>query len=403
MVELFALGIYSAQWLGVVLGVGAEVVLLIAHLIALHDRKPDWLASMPAIRASQFVGLALIILSGAGAVAFHIAVGQQELLLLPIFGFKWALIIAVAVAYALEKNLSKGRALLEGFSGATWLALFLVHSVAPQTDWPTLLSFYGLWVVVFAMLWGIFVLLMRRTSSVVAIKPVAEVIHAPAPKIISTPTPQKPAVSVIPKPAVVSAPVLRPTPAPVLATPQKPVEIPAVKVKVQTPPVVTAVPATHSSVAVPVISKHEEEVKIIEKKPSLWQRFMSLFVRKHNPLLVASTPSSATTITEAPRVEKPVVPVIAQAPKPIMAAVSAPISKTIAQPIAVPIEKLQSVPANLPVVEHLELAPPQEAPKPTLPTEAYVPDWAHLPGLRVMPQKPEELHLHNRAPVVQMA
>ena len=68
MAELFALVLYSAQWFGIVLGVGAEVVLLLAHLFSLHEHEHEWLKLVPSVRAAQGIGLVFIVVSGAGAV-----------------------------------------------------------------------------------------------------------------------------------------------------------------------------------------------------------------------------------------------------------------------------------------------------------------------------------------------
>lgn len=306
MLELAALLLYCVQWLGVVLGVGAEVVLLVSHLISLHEHKPQWFASIPAVRAAQFIGLALMVLSGAGATAFHFIIGQQELLLLPVFAFKWVLIVALVVAYLLEKHVIRGHAALEGFTGATWLALFMVHSAAPIAPWAILGMFYAAWLAVFGLGWGMFVLLMKRTNTA-AIKIVVPVVvkAAPAPVVAARPAP------------VVPPPVIKPVPAPVVVaapppTPPKPVAPP--------PPVPVAKP----------------------------------------------------------------VPPPPPPPKPIVS-------------VAPPLAPLN--PANLPVVEHLELTAPHTVVAPQEPV--YVPDYNHLPGLRIMPQRHEDLHLHNRAPVVQ--
>lgn len=284
MVEIFGLGIYSVQWLGIVLGVGAEVVLLCAHLIALHQHRPQWLESIPAVRTAQFAGLVLIVLSGAAAVGYQFLIGAPYLLLLPVFGFKWVLIIVLTIAYFLEKKVMRGRALLEGFTGATWLALFLVHSVAPIAPWLDLAAVYAAWLVVFGILWGAFVMLMKHTGKQ------------------------------------------------------------SVKIIIPTPPVAVVhkvVPQAPKPIAPPVI------------KPVI-------------------------KITPPPPPPKPI-PVLAKS-------------------ISLPTQ------AGLPVIEPLELMAPH-APvvvKPT-PNPNYTPDYEHMPGLRIMPQRPEDMHLQNRAPLIQAA
>ncbi len=318
MVEVFALVIYSVQWLGVVLGVGAEVVLLVAHLIALHHRQPQWIESVPAVRAAQFIGLLLIVASGVAAVVYQFLIGDTAPLFMAVFGFKWALIIALSVAYMLEKNLLRGHAVLEGFTGATWLALFLVHSVAPISPWLDLILFYTAWIIAFGVVWGSFVLLMKYTGK--------GSITAPAAKLPDQKVPgfTRPAEKPQARPDHFAQKVSPPPPPPV----PKPVPPPP-------PP---------------------------------------------TPIVVSAPPPPPP----APKPTPPPVPSIALAkegPAPVLA----------------------SKPINLPVIEPLELAAPRvtQAAKPAV--ARYAPDYDHMPGLRVMPQRVEDLHLQNRGPVVQAA
>lgn len=298
MWELLALAIYSVQWLGVVLGVGAEAVLLVGHLFALHARQPQWLANIPAVRTVQRWGLVLIVASGLAAVGYQLVNGP-EVLLIPTFGFKWVLIALVLAAFVAERWTSRGRAWLEGFAGATWLALFVVHSVAPIFMWVDLFFFYAIWLILFYALWGLSVWAMRRGAPTVA----------PAQ---AAPPPVKP--KVVAKPIVKIEPLPPPPPPPV-------------------------------------------------PKP------------------------------------KPAMP----APAPVMARVSAPIPKPAPAPQPKPAVPVPKPPAPIvPVPPFLRLEPPH-----ALPTAAkepsYIPDYNNLPGVMVMPQKPEDLPNQNRAPIVQPA
>jgi hypothetical protein len=420
MFEIFALGIYSLQWLGIVLGVGAEVVLLVAHLIALHQHKPQWLESIPAVRTAQFVGIFLIVASGAAAVAYQFMIGQQALLMEPVFGFKWALIIALTVAYLLEKHVVRGHAALEGFTGATWLALFLVHSLAPIAPWLSLIFFYLAWLIVFGMGWGAFVVLMKFTGKSVFVMPaVQKVAVAPAPVVrpIVKPAPQPIVVAapiVVPPKVVVAPPPPPPAPKPII----KPVIVQPVPVHIAPTPVVAAVAPKPviKPVPAPVVVAKKEETVVIKptlfpavKKESFWHKLMALFAKK--PKAVTAAPIVVAEALAAPK------PIIKAAPAPAPVVVAAPVIKAIPQP---PISKVfvpppapvapkpavvaASIPANLPVVEHLELEAPHAVSVPKVPQmPGYVPDYNHIPGLRIMPQRIEDLHLHNRAPIVQPA
>ena len=369
MVEVFALVIYSVQWLGVVLGVGAEVVLLVAHLMALHQHKPEWLGSVPAVRAAQGLGLVLIVASGAGAVGYQFLIGQPDLLVLPVFGFKWALIGALAGGFFLEKNLTRGRALLEGFVGATWLALFLVHSIAPISPWLDLSVFYAGWLLVFVIVWGAFVLLMKYTGHTSA-KPFSQ--KSSAQKI--SPPPPAPKLIIKPAPVVVHAPA--PAPVHVAAPAPKPAPV----------HIVVPAPVVHPVAAATVVP-----VKPAVKKESFWHKLVSFFAKKPKAVPAAVAPvvvAAPAKPVQAPPPPK-LVPVVV--PKPPVVA---------AKPVAPPVK-----PAGLPATVPLELmAPHPAAPVAKAPAApGYAPDYSNMPGLRVMPQRPEDLHQENRGPLVQPA
>src|SRR3989344_5746534 len=97
--ELVSLLIFTAQQLGVVLGVGAQTILLIAHLLSVHGVEHG---IEGAAKKARGAGLALIILSGAAAVGLHVALGAVDILLEPAFLFKWALIAAVLLLHIFE-------------------------------------------------------------------------------------------------------------------------------------------------------------------------------------------------------------------------------------------------------------------------------------------------------------
>ncbi len=165
MIEFAGLALFSAQQLGVMLAVGAETVLLTAYLLAIHhpDRAPRQ-QFLPAVRFVQGSGLFLILLSGAGAVWLHYAAQQFDVLLAPAFLFKWALIAMLLPAYLVEHYAKKEHAAVRGFAGASWFALFLVHTLAPVASWADLLALYVAWLLAFGFTWAGFVLVMRRTK-----------------------------------------------------------------------------------------------------------------------------------------------------------------------------------------------------------------------------------------------
>ena len=218
--ELLLFAIYVAQQLGVMLGVGAQTLLLCTHLIAIHRHEPEKYDSSfaRAARVALTVGLLLIVVSGALAVLLHAVAGNFDVLSAPAFLFKWVLIIVVAVAYALQKYVADWSNTFAWFVGGTWYALFLVHSTAPITSWSNLLFLYVAWMGFFALAWGAFIFLMEGTKvrSTRDIQPKAPAV--PQPKPLPPPPP------VTPKP-VTPQPKPTPLPPPLVQLPPTPPEI----------------------------------------------------------------------------------------------------------------------------------------------------------------------------------
>ena len=158
--DVAALLIYVVQGLGVLLGVGAETVLLVLYLLALHSPLKSHEHMTRVARRARSWALFLIITSGIGAVLYQLMTGEPGVLFAPAFIFKWLLIIAVLALYFAARKYS-AHGVVEGLSGAHWYALFLVHTIAPVTTWAILGSLYAAWLVFFAALWGGFSLLMR--------------------------------------------------------------------------------------------------------------------------------------------------------------------------------------------------------------------------------------------------
>lgn len=234
--EFAGVSIFVAQQLGVVLGVGAQTILLVTHLLAVHgaDHGVD-----VAAKKARGAGLALIALSGAGAVGFHLASGTVEILLEPAFLFKWALIFALFLTHVFEARFPPLAGVVEGFAGATWYALFLVHTLAPVTGWENLLILYAAWVALFTLVWAGFTLLMHGAKPFQTAKsqPVPQKpVERPAPAVkpltltqkLPIPTPKPAPQTVLP----VAAHILLPKPE--IMTERKEV-LPHIRVMPQTP------------------------------------------------------------------------------------------------------------------------------------------------------------------------
>src|SRR3989344_2550805 len=208
--------IYVAQQLGIMLGVGAQTVLLCAHLIAVHhgEQESPHAAYAQAARKALGAGFFLIIASGFSAVVLHILNGQADVILSPAFLFKWALIIMLLAAFFLQSRLLQWANFYYAFTGTTWYALFLVHSLGPVTSWGSLWVLYILWAILFTLVWWGFVALMRRDSknSAPVFKP------APVPVFVI----KKEAPRPIPPPAPRLMPPLPPPPPPPMPNPAPP-------------------------------------------------------------------------------------------------------------------------------------------------------------------------------------
>ena len=220
MAEWLSLFLYVLQQLGVVLGVGAETVLLAGFLLSLHKLS----AHEPMVRAARTArgaGLFLMIGSGAGAVVLHAAAGEYAVLLAPSFLFKWLLI---GVVFMLHRfRFSSARGISVGTEGAHWYALFIVHTLAPVVLWSVLLFVYAAWLVFFAAVWTAFVLVMRYTSGepirIRAKKAPVVIIQKPKPN-----EPSKPKIVLLPAhsllPAVFELSLSKPDPQPEPLPPQ---------------------------------------------------------------------------------------------------------------------------------------------------------------------------------------
>lgn len=219
---LLYFALYVSQQFGVMLGVGAQTVLLCAHLVAVHRGEQETLQNVfaKAARNAQLGGLVIMVLSGFGAVALHAAAGSLATVIAPVFLFKWLLIFAATVLFLVQLRFVGNVAL--GLAGGTWYALFLVHTLAPNIGWVGLLSLYGAWMVAFFAVWALFVSIMHwgrhhmpAPAKTVVQTPPAPVAGQPKPAPAPMPAvlqavkaaPMPPAQPLAPKPAVASAPL----------------------------------------------------------------------------------------------------------------------------------------------------------------------------------------------------
>jgi hypothetical protein len=249
--ELVAFFVSLAQELGVVMGVGAITVTLVGHLLSLQAGQEETTKSyVRAARHVRSVALVVIVLSGMVAVLLHYQNGASGIPEAPALLFMWLLVGLLTAFYFLEID-ARGwyRDAVEGFEGANWYALFIVHAMVPAISWSLLLEIYAGWLVTFAVIWGVFVGFMRRQthpSAPAASTPQprpAPAAAQPAPTPTPVPAPiapaaaPKPTVPMVaeldlpaPKPATVPPPAANPAPAVQTIMPDLDETIPALRV-----------------------------------------------------------------------------------------------------------------------------------------------------------------------------
>jgi hypothetical protein len=175
--------LYCVQQIGVTLGVGAESVLLVAYLYSTRDGVIDDKEQhfVRIARKVMDIGLFFMIVSGMAILGTAYLVGQS--VFSPVFGFKWSLIGIVLSMSILNRGTSLAAGLVQGFSAATWYAIFLVHILAPDLSWATMGTFYGMWLVGFMVVWTGLVFAVRGNPRGVP-KPTKAAPHSPAVQII---------------------------------------------------------------------------------------------------------------------------------------------------------------------------------------------------------------------------
>jgi hypothetical protein len=263
-VDVLSLLLYCVQQLGVMLGVGAQTVILVSYLLAARDGTIDQKEeqfSRVVVQVLKF-GFYFIVASGAAITCMHLAAGQIEIVFTPAFVFKWVLIGVIGAVTFMVGRAPFMHFFWEGILGAHWYALFVIHVVAPLTTWPDLIVLYVLWALGFVLFWNALVYTLQapraaphfrgREAAPAQKVTVKEQIVAPkpveSPRIAAMMTAPKPQPSA-PKPAAVLPPAPKkltpPPPKPAVSVPHKPEELLAplpvaikTNIAVSTPPVI---------------------------------------------------------------------------------------------------------------------------------------------------------------------
>ncbi len=222
-IELADLGLYFVQQLGVLLSVGAQIVLLILYLLSIKDGAIDNKEQhfLSATKRILYFGVVCIVLSGILITGIHFSAAQMTVIFSPAYIFKWLLIITAIILALLDYTDKPSLAVTKGFSGAVWLALFTVHVLAPDTTWALLGILFGVWVVGFMTVWlGVTFALGGKSPMGAAVQTPLEIkppaVAAPKP----LPPPEPVREPIIEKPLPPPVPPVAPPPAP--QSPPKP-------------------------------------------------------------------------------------------------------------------------------------------------------------------------------------
>lgn len=388
-VEMVDLLLYALQQLGIILGVGSEVILLVLYVFAIadHDIDAKEIAFTTATKRFLMLGLLSIVLSGIGITIRHALFGETNIVFEPAYVLKWILICLAFAMVRFGGQLALRKGIRTGLGGAVWIALLIVHIVAPVTTWGWLIGLSALWLMLFMSVW----------SGIVYAIGGRETILPPA-----RPKPPQPQ----PEPTLPVEPPSIPQPTPV------PVHVPVKEEEgeVIDKPVVILEPEPEPA---PAPEPPEPEIPMPE-----------LLSEPEIPLELEAAPAYLEIVepTEHPTSHSaPIPPVAISEPPP--APPTQPPPKQDAAPIAFSTGlDDEAFPYKQTVVDQTEVLHPHlteqheeskkhvlPAPPPPTDTTPPKPQFAsisesdvteHLPAIRVMPKSPEDLESQHRGPIV---
>jgi hypothetical protein len=249
-VDLVNLILYCVQQLGVMLGVGAETIILIVYFLSMRDGRiePKEEQFGRAVHRVLRWGLLLIISSGFLITAIHLIFGQLDILFAPAFLLKWLLIAGVWGMEVWRHKQAYVDYIWEGLAGANWFALFALHILAPVAAWADLLVLYVIWIAGFMVC---FVSVVHTMG-----------IPVPARRQKGAPAPKKVFVSPPPAPTPVPPAPRKPAPMPVVAHAEH--LLPAVVIPAPHKPPMQ-VPHKPAPVIPPLPHKPENKIAIPQK------------------------------------------------------------------------------------------------------------------------------------------
>ncbi|MBC7836319.1 hypothetical protein H7X87_00885 [Acetobacteraceae bacterium] len=233
--ELVSFFSYFFQELGVMLAVGGMTVILALYLAAVRDGAVEVSENRLARAAFAilFLGVVIMILSGGSATALHFYLSEENTILTPVYLFKWGLIAFLAALAIYQRSSPLTHYFSLGFAGASWYALFVLHTVAPILSWMDLGILYVAGVTGFMFMWTALVYMMRKGSNAVPMKSVKIGYNIKPTSMIFKTKPASPVVTFTPIPLkpVAKAPAVPPVPAAAAApVPHKPASVPPLSI-----------------------------------------------------------------------------------------------------------------------------------------------------------------------------
>lgn len=357
--ELAALGLYVVQQLGVMLGAGAQVIVLVLYLVAIKDGTVDAKEHyfLSATKRILYLGLVCIITSGVLITLIHLSQAQSNIVFTPAYLFKWLLIMfAVGLALFDFKD-QPSLAVIKGLAGAIWFGLFAVHILAPETSWFMLGLLFGTWLLGFMTLW-LTTTFMFGGKSLFIDQAIDQ-----TPKDLLQPQKQESPIQLLKNPEPASEFEQEPE-----IEPDTESEVMFEEVRQEPEP-------------------QQEEVPEVEPEPVEFEPEPLPPLEPAPPIVVPPPPTP-----------KPLPPIAPPMPKPAFfiptASTKSPFISSSSDPLAL----------HPHITEHSSLPPAPPPPKagsiPSNSNLAQAQATEHLPVLRVMPQKPEDLETQHRAPLV---
>ncbi len=160
--EYVGLLFYCLQQLGVSLGVGAATVEMVykatfgSRDTLTHAEQKLYGTATGVMRG----GLFLVLISGLAITTAHLAVGEYDILLSPVFLAKWLFLGLIITAEALGGFALLSR-IFAAVTGATWYSFFLIHTLGFTFSWDVIAEIYAVFLALFILA---FYILVQKTN-----------------------------------------------------------------------------------------------------------------------------------------------------------------------------------------------------------------------------------------------